>query len=80
MTSADTANPPPDRDPAATERGHPASITPAGEVHGSGAGAGGGGTPEDFDADSAGGGGGDIEPRRPAPPGKGADAPSHNSR
>jgi hypothetical protein len=68
------------RDPAAAERGRPATVDLSGEVHGSGAGAGGGGTPEDMDADSASGGGADVEPRRPAPAATGGDAPSHNSR
>lgn len=55
-------------DPGAAERGHPASVRPDGEVHGSGAGAGGGGTPEDIDSDSASGGGADVEPRKSHPP------------
>jgi len=67
-------------DPGAAERGHRALVRPDGEVHGSGAGAGGGGTPEDFDSDPASGDEGDLEPRRPAPVGTGADAPSHGSR
>ncbi len=67
-------------DPGAAERGRRASVHPDGEVHGSGAGAGGGGTPEDFDSDPAAGDEGDLEPRRPAPAGTGADAPSHGSR
>jgi hypothetical protein len=67
-------------DPGAAERGHRPTVFPDGEVHGSGAGAGGGGTPEDFDWDPASGAEGDLQPRRPTPPGTGADAPSHNSR
>jgi hypothetical protein len=67
-------------DPAAAERGHPASVARDGSVHGSGAGAGGGGTPEDFDSDTASGDAGDLEPRRPPPAGTGGDAPSHGSR
>jgi hypothetical protein len=67
-------------DPGAAERGHRAVVRPDGEVHGSGAGAGGGGTPEDFDSDPASGDEGDLQPRRPAPAGTGADAPSHGSR
>jgi hypothetical protein len=74
------AGPDPDGDPGAAERGRRAVVLPDGEVHGSGAGAGGGGTPEDFDWDPMSGAEGDLEPRRPAPAGTGADAPSHNSR
>lgn len=67
-------------DPGATERGRRAVVSSTGEVHGSGAGAGGGGTPEDYDWDAASGAEGDLEPRRPPPAGRGADAPKHNSR
>jgi hypothetical protein len=69
-----------DGDPAAAERGHPASISRDGSVHGSGAGAGGGGTPEDFDSDAASGDTGDLEPRHPPAPGTGGDAAKHGSR
>ena len=67
-------------DPAAAERGRPATVRPDGEVHGSGAGAGGGGTPEDFDWDPASGAAGDFQPRVRPSERKGGDAPVHNSR
>ena len=67
-------------DPGAANRGAPASVSPGGEVHGSGSGAGGGGSPEEFDPDSVGGGGGDVEPRTGDQPDRFGDASNHGSR
>jgi hypothetical protein len=67
MAGSDKAGPDEAGDPGAVERGHRATVTESGEVHGSGSGTGGGGTPEDFDWDAASGAEGDLEPRKPHP-------------